>query len=272
VSVDGPALLHDKRRKTRSGRGTLERVLKGMDTLHAQGIPFHVISVLTWDALEYPDEMYEFYVNHGVRQVGFNVEEQEGDHTASTLGREGVVDRYRRFLERFLARVEREPGRLQVRELDGAFNSMLGGPGPAGATGDPYNDQAEPFAILSVDHQGGFATFSPELLGLKGEPYGDFSLGNVHTTGYLEATTTPKFRAMHGDIQAGCASCRSGCEYWSRCGGGAPANKYFENGSFRTASTLFCTLTRKTVIDVVLERLERAARERTPSPAPLGAA
>lgn len=55
VSVDGPAFLHDRHRKTRQGQGTLDRVLRGIHLLHEHGIPFQVISVLTQDALDYPD-------------------------------------------------------------------------------------------------------------------------------------------------------------------------------------------------------------------------
>jgi len=259
VSIDGPALLNDRHRRTRSGRGTLERSLEGMRTLARRGLDFHVISVLTWEALEYADELYEFYVENGVRRVGFNVEEQEGVNATTSLGREGVVERYRRFLERFLVRVSREPGRLYVRELDGAREALLARP-PPGI--DPFNDQSEPFCILSVGHDGTFSTFSPELLGLKGEPYGEFALGNVHREGFLESVNTPRFQALHGDIQAGCKACKSECAYWDFCGGGAPANKHFENKSMRSTSTLYCTLTRKVVLDVVLEHLERAAAQK----------
>jgi uncharacterized protein len=271
VSVDGPAFLNDKHRVTRAGRGTFDRTRRGMDLLRAHDIDFHVITVLTWDALEYPDELYEFYVGQGIGRVGFNIEEKEGQATESTLVREGVAERYRRFLERFLERVQREPGRLLVRELDGAAQAILNGPPPGQALGDPHNDQAEPFHILSVDHEGGFSTFSPELLGLSGEPYGSFTLGNVHRDAYRDVVTTPRFRAMFGDIEKGCAECRRTCAYFSRCGGGAPGNKYFENGSFASTETLFCRLTRKVVLDVVLENLERHAATRK-APAPAGAA
>ncbi len=256
VSVDGPAVLNDRHRRTRSGQGTFERARRGMETLRRRGIDFHVISVLTWDALEFPDELYEFYVSHGIRRVGFNVEEQEGDNATSTLGREGVLERYRRFLERFLERVAREPGRLEVRELDGARQALLAS-APPGV--EPFNDQVEPFSIVSVAHDGSFSTWSPELLGLTGEPYGSFTLGNVHTHGLREVERTPAFARLQGDIAAGVQACRETCAYWRWCGGGAPANKYFENGSLRSTETLFCKLTRKVVLDVVLEFLERAA-------------
>ena len=46
------------------------------------------------------------------------------------------------------------------------------------------------------------------------------------------------------------------CEYFGFCGGGAPVNKYSENGSFDSTETLFCRLNRKVLVDVILGKLE----------------
>ncbi len=70
---------------------------------------------------------------------------------------------------------------------------------------------------------------------------------------------TPRFQAIHGDIVAGVRRCEETCSYFSMCGGGAPVNKYFENGSFVSTETLFCRLNRQTLLDVVLDKLERGA-------------
>ena len=51
VSVDGPAFLHDRHRRTRQGQGTHDRVLRGMRLLREHGVPFYVITVLTAEAL-----------------------------------------------------------------------------------------------------------------------------------------------------------------------------------------------------------------------------
>src|SRR5262249_48805789 len=102
VSVDGPAFLHDPRRRTRQGAGTLDRVLAGIRRLHEYDIPLHVITVLTADALAYPDELFDFYLDNGITDVAFNVEEIEGPHTSSSLEGEQTRGRFRRFLSRFL--------------------------------------------------------------------------------------------------------------------------------------------------------------------------
>ncbi len=54
--------------------------------------------------------------------------------------------------------------------------------------------------------------------------------------------------------------CREGCAYFPFCGGGAPANKHFENGTFASTETLSCRLHLKVCLDVTLALLERNAR------------
>ena len=67
---------------------------------------------------------------------------------------------------------------------------------------------------------------------------------------------TDKFRRLNTDIQAGVALCKHTCEYFSLCGGGAPSNKYFENHSFRSTETLYCRLTHKVLVDIILADIE----------------
>jgi uncharacterized protein len=269
VSLDGPAFLHDAYRKTRQGRGTHARVMAGVRLLHKHDIRFHVIAVLTRPALDFPDELYAFFIENGVRDLGFNVEEIEGPHQTSSLEGEDIGGLYARFLSRFYDLCARERWQLRVREFDSTVGAILHGARSDG----PRTHETTPLAIVSVDCHGNFSTFSPELLGLESERYGGFALGNVLDDGFLDALATPRFRAIHNDIEAGIGRCRESCSYFGFCGGGAPVNKYFENGSFDSTETLFCRLNRQTLLDVVLNKLEQGAaplaRSTSPSPVAL---
>ncbi|WP_448561015.1 hypothetical protein [Trichothermofontia sp.] len=55
----------------------------------------------TEDTLDYPDEMFNFFLENGIHDVGFNMEETEGIHQLSSLDRAGIEDRYRAFINRF---------------------------------------------------------------------------------------------------------------------------------------------------------------------------
>lgn len=251
VSVDGPAFLHDRCRRTRRGLGTHARVEQGMQLLREHGIPFHVITVLTGESLDYPDELYEFYQRWGISSVGFNVEEIEGPHQHSSLEGSATYERVVRFFDRFfdLAKGDRP---LHVREFQGALGTIFG----AGDAMSVRSHEIAPLAIISVDCEGRFSSFSPELLGLKSTHYGDFDFGRVQTDTFIAAAETAKFQAVRADIDAGVEKCRQTCPYFKYCGGGAPVNKYFENGSFDSTETLFCRLSKQAVLDVVLSKLE----------------
>jgi uncharacterized protein len=253
VSVDGPAFLHDRNRKTRKGAATQHRVMKGIRKLQSREVPFHVISVLTGESLDYADELYDFYVENEIREVAFNVEEVEGPHATSSLGVIGVEDRFRRFIGRFFDLVARDESAVSVREFDSMVPMILAN----GSESDfPPTQENAPCAILSVDCEGNFTTYSPELLGLKSSHYGDFAIGNVNTDTLASAINGEKFRNMSNDIARGLSKCRNTCEYYSLCGGGAPVNKYFENGSFDSTETMFCRLNRKVIVDVIVAKLQ----------------
>ena len=252
VSVDGPAAIHDRHRKTRSRRGTHEAVMRGIRCLQRHDIPFHVISVLTREALDEPEAFYDFYVSSGIREVGFNVEEIEGVHRKSSLDAGDMPEKLARFLERFLDLAASGSEPLEVREAAG-FSSLLEGRGFL-----ERNQENEPLRILSVDWAGNYSTFSPELLGMKSDTYGSFVLGNVARDEIAGVEASPRFTQMAGDVAAGVAACAAGCEYFGVCGGGSPANKYFENGSFRSTETMHCRLTKKVFTDVMLARAESA--------------
>ena len=123
---------------------------------------------------------------------------------------------------------------------------------------DIKKGQSSPFLMLNIAYNGDFSTFSPELLSMDSKTYGDFILGNFLTDTLESVVETEKFKKVYQDIQAGVDLCEETCDYFSVCGGGAPANKYFENGSFATSETMYCRYTKQTIADIVLEELEKS--------------
>jgi uncharacterized protein len=251
VSLDGPAWLHDARRRTRGGQGTHAMVMRGVRLLQRHGIPFHVICVVGTDTLGKADELADFFLDAGVEAIGFNIEEIEGTNLSSSLAQEGAREGFARFLDRFLDRADRSR-RLRVREAE-ALAAWLRHPDFGRANG---NEQNSPFAIVTVTHNGDIATYSPELAGLAHPAFGDFTLGNVATTTLDAILGSDRFRALCAEIETGVAACAAECSYFGLCRGGAPSNKLAEHGGFGGTETLFCRFAEKTVADVVLRRLE----------------
>lgn len=247
VSVDGPAPLHDVHRKTRSGKGTLEATVAGMDRLRERAIPFDVITVLTHDSLEYPDELFDFYLDHRIDRVGFNIEELEGENAASSLSSTDSVALFKRFLRRFLMLCAADGWPIRIREFDQLLSM-------AGTRVNPTrNQQVMPFSIVTVGWNGDVSTFSPELIGFSTKRYPTFVIGNIRDQPFDEMATGAVLQALKSDIDAGINQCRQDCPYFEYCGGGVPANKVFENGNLASGETMYCRLMRKAIIDVAIE-------------------
>jgi uncharacterized protein len=253
VSIDGPAHLHDLYRKTRRQTASFDQVMRGVRVLQDNDFPFHVITVLSQDSLRHCRELFDFYVDNRITQIAFNVEEIEGGHRSSSLQGGSTDSQIRTFFRQFLELMDKHGVQLEVREFMGALSGI------ADSNNVQYgNPLAHALRIVSIGVNGEISTFSPELLGYGSERHGEFVFGNVHHNELSDVLRNPNFERVNREIERGLERCRTTCDYFEICRGGAPANKLFENGTFDSTETLFCRLTKKAVIDVVLDRVERA--------------
>lgn len=250
VSLDGPAFLHDAHRRTRTGLGTHAATMRGIGWLQRRRIPFQVIAVLTSDSLDHAATLFHFFMEHGIQDVGFNMEETEGanDHSSLVLG--PMEQRYRQFLEELWQLSTAAGGAFRCREFE-AICGLAYSDSRLERT-----DMNRPFVIVNIDHQGHISTFDPELLAVQTDRYGDFIFGNVREHSLVSILETDTFQQVARDMARGVDLCRSSCDYFGLCGGGAGSNKYWEHGSLAVAETLACRYRIKAVADVVVAGLE----------------
>jgi uncharacterized protein len=254
VSVDGPKHINDRSRLSRSGASTYDQTVRGMNLLREADIPFHVITVLTTHSLDHADEMFEFYKDHGIDQIGFNVEEREGPHKVSSMGSSNELVRYRNFLHKFIMIAKASKSAVEIRELEATLRSIEGWR----ADRVVLNEQVNPFAIISMDVEGNLSTFSPELLGATHERFPSFKIGNILTDSFDDLCSSPTFQALWSEIRRGVEECKSSCRYFGICGGGAPSNKLFENGTFASTETYYCKYSKKVPADIILQLASNA--------------
>lgn len=276
VSVDGPASIHDAHRKDRAGKGTHAKVMQGIRTLQRHTVPFHAIAVVTGESLLHPQEVFDFFLNTGIDRVGFNIEELEGANSSSSVAGSNVSN-VRRFFEVMAEGEERSQGKLTVREFENARGAIKGSHVQDCPSPDLRNEQTLPYAILTVAWDGSMTAFSPELIDARSKDYGDFILGNILRDPITDIFKSPKFIQIANAIEEGCKRCAQTCQYFSVCGGGAPSNKYFENGSFDSTETVYCRSVIQIPVDIMLAQAERqlgiaAPLEATPENRPVQAA
>jgi uncharacterized protein len=256
ISLDGPREIHDHHRKTRSGEGTFDKAIRGMECLKRNGVPFGVVTVISDISVDRPDELYDFYRGHGITGIGFNIEEIEGANRSSSLDRDGAAGRIRSFFKRFHERNKADGFPLNVREFQNAERNILEPGWSSRPDGNYYNQEADPFGMINVDCFGNFSSFSPELLGQPTEKYGSFTFGNLLSGSVFDATGNESFQRVLADIEAGNRKCAETCAFFKYCGGASPSNKYYENGTFDSTETRQCVSTVQIPMQIVLEDLE----------------
>jgi len=250
VSIDGPDFIHDRKRVDRKSNGTHAQVMKGVKMLQDANIPFSTIMVVTKNSLDYPDEICDFFIKNGIDEIGFNIDEVEGSNHSTSFDNVDSI-KFRHFIQRMLKRSVESNGQFRVREF--WLNIR---PFTTDVT-EPFNTTNAPFRIFNFDCHGNYSTYCPELLAAKSEEYNNFNLGNIVKDGLDAIERNPTFLRMKDEIDKGVENCKNSCEYWSFCGGGAPSNKFFENGSFSTTETLACKYQKKEVVDLLASHFEQ---------------
>jgi uncharacterized protein len=256
LSIDGPARLHDLNRKTIQGGPTHDRVMRAVELLQSRAYPFSVIMVVTREALDYADEIFDFFADRGIRSVGLNVEELESFNVDSSLRGEGIEDRLRDFYLRLLEHQEASSRAVRFREFE-QFVPLLDD--PVGCKAESLFKRSSvvvPFSIFNFDVDGNFSTFCPELLGCDAPQFDNFRMGNVLTDDLDSIVGNPVFQAVSADIEAGVRNCETECNYWEFCGGGNAANKFFENGRLDSTETAYCRQHKQLLVDAVLDFVE----------------
>ena len=244
VSADGPAFIHDLHRKSINNKNTHHLVMRGIECLKRHDIPFSILSVLTSDALDYPKEMYDFFVSTGAKSVGFNAEQLEGNNKISTAANEEFMKKYNLFFKTIFELQKNNP--LSIREISNVSRIIL-------HSQEKIENQCNlPFYFMTFDHEGNFSTFSPEMLTINNEKYGSFLFGNIYKETLSEVINSYKFQSVYKDIQKGIEMCEEKCKYFFLCGGGDPVNKLCENGSFNSSETFHCRARFQVPINVYL--------------------
>lgn len=263
LSIDGQAFLHDLHRKSRRGGATHAQTMRGAQKLQDNDIPFHVIAVVSADSLDHATSIFQFFEELKVTEVGFNVEELEGSHLTSSLKGRSIDDRVEKFWSELYDLTASSKANITIREFKKATQSILTASGNQfWQTTAEHNDQVLPFRIISVDIAGGVSTFSPELIGIKDPMFGNFTFGRIGQDDLATIRASDAFQRAADEIWKGVNACANSCEYFLACGGGAPSNKYFENGSLSSTTTMYCRNVIQAPLKIVLERVERKLNER----------
>lgn len=260
VSMDGPADIHDHYRRTRSGAGTFDKVMKGLKHLQDEGVHTSVLAVVSAVSIDQPRDILHFFGSTGFNNISFNFEETEGPHKMSSLRQLDTVGALKSKVHNFMSTVMIERDKhfphITIREADRLLLSIL--------HGEPVKASlVSPMRYVTILANGNVSTFDPELAGAKLSDGSVFSIGNILEDSFDVMSKRAEISDVYSQIREGVRNCRSSCEYFGLCGGGNPSNKYFENGDFRSTETVHCRIKSQHIVDSVLNYIIASEEAKT---------
>lgn len=270
VSIDGPAILHDRNRRDWAGRGSFEKVMRGFRTLQEADVRPGALAVVTRETLDCPDELFHFFIDNEICSFGLNTEEVENVHTETSFGATNAAPPawLRRRFEAFFGRIFDLwwPVRdfvcvREIRDVVYAIREKMRNP--------EYSrqpDESAEMGIITILKNGDISTFSPEMAGAEAPAYNNFIVGNVAEIDSIDDIRRhPTYRAMKRDIMRGREACARTCRYFDLCGSAFISNRYFETGRLDGTESTTCILQRQIVARLVLSRLRGMSRALEPA-------
>jgi len=220
ISIDGFRETHDKNRRTRSKKGSFDRVIRGLMELNKAGASFVPMITLNKDNLEeFPGFIEWLCKNAGIRRYGTNL-------LMSTTEREET--NYPEKAAASMIEADRMAKRFGVSDEN--FTGTVGG----------------------FSHPG----IAKQSCG-AGRKITIFPNGEVHTCQALEGSgitylgkdlrfnySDPVWLEWRTRNRFGNESCLS-CPVLGACGGGCAAGSYHTNGSIKTIDPNYCRWIKK---------------------------
>jgi len=235
ISLDGPQDIHDRYRVDRAGKGTFDRVVRGLRLLQKHGVEYNVLASVARETARRPLDVYNFLKDEGVEFIQFAPiverlpdeksrkhglrlagpaalyrEEPQAEVTPWTVIPEDYGDFLIAVYEEW---VRNDVGRVFIMNFEWALNAWIGNPSPVCV------HAAQCGGSLVLEHNG-------EVYACDHFVYPQFRLGNVITH------ALPVLAEQSRNSGFGVAKetalplrCRE-CDVLTACRGGCPKHRF----------------------------------------------
>lgn len=243
ISLDGPEEIHDRYRKDRGGKGSFDKVMRGLRLLQKHDVEFNVLVTVARDTAHKPLEVYRFFKEQGVEFIQFvpviervagKAEQALGLKLAGpsslATGEANVVTEwsvepevYGDFLIAIFDEwVRNDVGTTYVMNFEWALNAWVGNDPPV-----CQHAQSCGRAIM-LEHNG-------DLYACDHSMYPEFKLGNIvvdNPVELAEKSIGEGFGVKDANLPKGCLD----CPVLRACWGGCPKHRFgkaFDDGPGR---------------------------------------
>lgn len=223
VSIDGDEELHDHFRKSRSGRGSYQQVIRGLRVLQKHKVETNILTVIQRHNGDYGRRVYRHLKQLGAQYIQFipivePVQGQGVSHRSVTPHQFGqfmidVFDEWRKA----------DVGKVFISHFDNALGMHLGLPSSNCVHSPACGDN------LAMEHNG-------DVYSCDHFVYPEFKLGNIRRNDYPDLIETPIQQQFSQRKRIGAQLHCLDCSQRSLCHGGCPAQRVSEQGELSTSS------------------------------------
>ena len=215
ISIDGPAEIHDRYRRSVAGRGTHAEVLRGLEALRRNKVEHNVLTLVSRANVDKPREAYRYLRELGVDYHQYipcvEFEEDGSPRSYSISGEE-----WGRFLNGIFDEwINGDTRRVSVRTFDALLSIMVHDT-PTICTNGTHCRQ-----YFVVEHNG---DVYPCDFFVQPEK----RLGNVMNDHFAQMWRAPLFRSFGRAKKEWNSACDT-CEFLRYCAGDCPKNRYVRN-------------------------------------------
>ena len=215
LSLDGPRALHDHHRRTRGGRPTFDRAMRGLAVLGRHGVPTDILCVVGAHNVRRPLEVYRFFREIGASNLTFLPLVERRTGAPGGVSPDSVTPAaWGDFLcTVFDEWVDRDIGRIKIQIIEEAARTAFGQEHSLclfrPVCGDiPVLERDG--ALFSCDH---FVDAAHRI-------------GNIRETPLAELLESPAQRAFgRAKLDSLPRVCRT-CEVLAMCNGECPKNRF----------------------------------------------
>ncbi len=209
VSLDGPRELHDYYRRDRSGRGSYDRVMRGISYLRRFGVEFNILVLLNDRNVKRPRDLYRFLLGQGFRYLQF-IPCVEKDPGSGDIASYSITpEQYGRFLcELFDEWTRKGVPDVYIRDFDDILISYVTGVTPSCV----FSEECGRYVVVEYNGDVYPCDFYVEP---------GWLLGNIMERPLDEILQTEKFRRFRSRKARLAERCR-GCRWLQYCHGGCP--------------------------------------------------
>jgi len=216
ISIDGPEEIHDEFRPDKSGYGSFQQVIQGLELLKKHDVRFNTLTCVQSDNSSYPVKIYRFLKSIGSTHMQF-IPIVEPMPDGSVSYRSVNPKKYGTFLNGVFNEWLRQDdiGAIFVQDFDVALNLVYGNPSPVCVHAETCGH------ALAIEHNG-------DLYSCDHFVYPDYRLGNILDEKMLNMHESDRQERFGMDKKDRLPEYCLECEFLSICNGGCPKDRIFE--------------------------------------------